>query len=258
MKRKQLAIFCSAFVITASTTLTMELTKIPAFDNDAYTLIAQSKTQKMLDTIYNNNSEVQKAFNGISSYLSWNHINKKMSAKEIQNIFEGIIFAAQAHKDQRRKNEAKTPYVTHPLRVATHLMQIGEIYDADTIIAGLLHDTAEDTTTSFEEIKNIFGENVASIVREETDDKTLSREEIKMEQERRAPHLSDAATLVKYADKYDNLTDAPPTTWDKSRKDFYYESAEKIITALRPINYSLRTAGLNVIAQYKKEQLITQ
>ena len=69
-------------------------------------------------------------------------------------------FANKMHHEQKR--ESGEPYVIHPINVAETL--INYHMDATSIIAALLHDTVEDTSTSLEEIRNIFGEDVAKLV----------------------------------------------------------------------------------------------
>lgn len=73
--------------------------------------------------------------------------------------------------------------------------------------AALLHDTVEDTDTSIGELQAIFGQTVARIVQEVTDDKALPKQERKRQQVEHAPHASHQAKLVKLADKLYNLRD---------------------------------------------------
>ncbi len=133
----------------------------------------------------------------------------------MKRIFEAIAFASIKHRDQRRKDLNNSPYVNHVLDVANLLVQAG-VTDEDTIIAGLLHDTIEDTETSHEEIKKLFGENVLEIVLECSDDKKLDKIKRKQLQIEHASDISFSAKLVKLADKYSNLSDLltnPPKTW---------------------------------------------
>lgn len=75
------------------------------------------------------------------------------------------------------------------------------------ILAAILHDTVEDTNTTFVEIEREFGHEVCSIVREVTDDKTLPKLERKRLQIEHAAGSSNKAKLVKLADKLYNLRD---------------------------------------------------
>lgn len=91
---------------------------------------------------------------------------------------KALNFAAEKHKMQRRKDPEATPYINHPIGVAFILVQCG-VEDGNVLISAILHDTVEDTETSFEEIEEIFGLKICSIVKEVTDDKNLSKEERK-------------------------------------------------------------------------------
>ncbi len=65
--------------------------------------------------------------------------------EDVRLSLKAVEFAAHKHHKQVRKDEAQTPYVVHPLSVAHHLVTVGSIRDPSIIIAGLLHDTLEDT-----------------------------------------------------------------------------------------------------------------
>jgi len=73
-------------------------------------------------------------------------------------------FAARKHRGQRRKDVEATPYINHPVRVATLLAGTGGVKDVATLQAALLHDTIEDTNTTPEELDNLFGPEVRKLV----------------------------------------------------------------------------------------------
>lgn len=75
-------------------------------------------------------------------------------------VRKAFLFAKKKHEGQKRRSGE--PYINHPLRVSNFLAE--SKHDLNTVIAGLLHDTIEDTETSFEEIKEIFGDEIAKIV----------------------------------------------------------------------------------------------
>lgn len=112
-------------------------------------------------------------------------------------------FAAIKHTNQRRKS-GDIPYINHPLEVAYILADAG-VEDVATLCAAVLHDTVEDTATSNEELAKEFGAEVASIVGECSDDKTLGKVERKRMQIKHAAHSSPKAKLVKMGDKISNL-----------------------------------------------------
>ena len=119
-------------------------------------------------------------------------------------VLEATNFAAEKHRNQRRKNVEQTPYINHPIEVATILTRAG-INDEDALIAALLHDTIEDTETSVEEVTERFGSNIIRIVMECTDDKKLDKVTRKKYQISHAAEISVQGKLVKLADKLSNL-----------------------------------------------------
>ncbi len=160
-------------------------------------------------------------------------------------LFEALAFAARKHRDQRRKDTAATPYINHPVDLARVLSAEGGITDTRTLIAALLHDTVEDTDTSFEEIGALFGAKVADVVREVTDDKSLPKEDRKRLQIEHAPHIGKRAALVKLADKTSNLRDvasSPPRGWPLERRRAYFDWAKAVVDALPPVSRKLRAA----------------
>lgn len=89
------------------------------------------------------------------------------------DLLKAADFAAKKHKNQRRKDSEQSPYINHPIGVAHILTEEGGVKDVSVLITALLHDTVEDTDTSFEEIELHFGREVADLVAEVTDDKSL-------------------------------------------------------------------------------------
>ena len=90
----------------------------------------------------------------------------------LEVVMRAAYFATQKHSEQRRKNQANSPYINHPLEVANLLTEAG-VDDPAIIAAALLHDTIEDTDTTYEELNERFGRRIADIVLECTDDKSL-------------------------------------------------------------------------------------
>lgn len=96
----------------------------------------------------------------------------------MQRVIKAYNFAAQKHTNQRRKNVEASPYINHPIEVADLLAQAG-VKDKKVIIAGILHDTVEDTDTTYQDLVEEFGEKIADFVMECTDDKSLPKVERK-------------------------------------------------------------------------------
>jgi len=158
------------------------------------------------------------------------------SRDDVRLIVDAAAFAADRHRNQRRKDADATPYINHPLTLAHVLMAEGDVDDVETIVAAILHDTIEDTRTTREEIAARFGEEIASVVQEVTDDKTQKKERRKELQVEHAPHLSRRARAVKLADKICNLrdvADSPPAGWDLARRQEYFDWAKRVIDGLR-------------------------
>lgn len=154
------------------------------------------------------------------------------------DLIRVINFAAEKHKYQTRKNDG-SPYINHPIGVAYILFNIGDISDYEILSAAILHDTVEDTDTTFDEIETWFGTKIRDIVEEVTDNKSLSKDKRKLQQIQKAPHKSYEAKLVKLADKLHNLTDLlnnPPKGWNKDRVQGYFIWAYKVIEGLRGTN----------------------
>ncbi|MDC1287445.1 HD domain-containing protein [Gammaproteobacteria bacterium] len=150
-------------------------------------------------------------------------------------LVKAMSFAAQKHKNQRRKGKDASPYINHPIDLAEVLVNIGKVTDINAICAALLHDTVEDTRTTREELTEIFGAEISDIVMEVTDDKSLCKAAQKQAQIDHAMHLSKLARAVKLADKICNLGDVAtsPPNWSLARRQRYFDWAKKVIDGLR-------------------------
>lgn len=158
---------------------------------------------------------------------------------ELGLIMRAAAFAAHKHRDQRRKDEFASPYINHPLSLACVLTEEGGVDDVATICAALLHDTVEDTDTSFEELEREFGAEIAGIVREVTDDKALDKATRKALQIEHAAQASTKAKLVKLADKICNVRDVaqnPPADWELKRRQEYFDWSARVIDQVRGVH----------------------
>ncbi|CAH6420031.1 5-bis(diphosphate) 3-pyrophosphohydrolase MESH1 [uncultured virus] len=157
-------------------------------------------------------------------------------------LLRTAIFAASKHRNQRRKNKEKNPYIIHPLRVAHYISSVGKVNDLAILQAALLHDTVEDVEVTYEELVREFGEEVANIVKEVTDDKSLTKVRRKQLQIEKAPHKSYGAKLVKLADKLDNTTDLLtkiPEGWKPEIVHGYFVWTYLVVQGLRGTNAAL-------------------
>ncbi len=149
-------------------------------------------------------------------------------------IFDAIEFAVKAHRGQFRKG-SHVPYIVHPIGVSKLLIEAG--CDEDVVIAGLLHDTLEDTPVTVQEIKLSFGAKIAGIV------EGISEPDKKDTWEHRKTHTIETLKtapldnlLVECADKLDNirairkdLTRLSDGLWQrfkrgKDKQQWYYNS----------------------------------
>ncbi len=143
--------------------------------------------------------------------------------KEIGLLLKAVRFAAHRHRFQRRKDEDASPYINHPIEAAEILANVGNVSDLPTLLAAVLHDTVEDTDTTFSELEEVFGRDVRQLVEEVTDDKSLPKDVRKRLQIEHAQGLSSCAKQIKIADKICNVRDVthtpPPNCSLERRRD---------------------------------------
>jgi (p)ppGpp synthase/HD superfamily hydrolase len=159
-------------------------------------------------------------------------------------VARALDFAARAHVEQRRKGVAAEPYVNHLAEVAALLAEAMPD-DAALIAAGLLHDAVEDTATTGAELAAAFGPDVAALVAEVTDDKSLPKQERKRLQVATAHAKSRRARMLKLADKTSNLralVKSPPDAWDLERRRRYVAWAAEVVAGCRGVDASLEAA----------------
>lgn len=177
---------------------------------------------------------------------------------DLSLIFEATRFAAEKHKNQRRRNKEASPYINHPIAVAEILWQIGQVREIPVLVAAILHDTIEDTETTPEEIERLFGRTVLGLVQEVSDDKSKPKMERKRLQIENTPHKSPGAKLIKLGDKISNIHDitaSPPATWSLERKLNYLDWTEKVIDGVRGTNAALEAHYDQLLDQARLELL---
>ncbi len=177
-----------------------------------------------------------------------------LSEDDFSRFLQALTFAAYKHRNQKRK-DGNLPYINHPIDVVDLLWRVGGVREVDTLIAGLLHDTVEDTETTPEEIRESFGEAVLHLVEEVTDDKSLPDKIRKQKQIETAPHKSAGARQIKLADKINNvysLGNMPPN-WDQQRKRDYLDWTEKVVAGLRGHNPALEAYYDQQVAEAREK-----
>jgi hypothetical protein len=170
-------------------------------------------------------------------------------------VLHALQFAAQKHRDQKRKGAEASPYVNHPIAVAELLSRFG-IEDRVTLQAALLHDTLEDTETTPAELEDQFGSHVRDVVLEVTDDKRKPKQVRKELQVLRTLVASERARLIRLADKVSNIVDLverPPADWETYRRREYLDWTERVVAGCRGLNPGLEAHYDEMLRHARKE-----
>lgn len=161
----------------------------------------------------------------------------------LHTIAQAYRYAAEKHADQRRLGTSAEPYVNHVIEVAARVSE-SPFADETLLIGALLHDIVEDTDGTRGEIAALFGEDVAALVMEVTDDKTLAKAERKRRQVESSPGKTAQAKRIKLADKASNISsmvESPPD-WPLDRKRAYVEWAGQVVVGCRGVDPTLEAA----------------
>ncbi len=179
-------------------------------------------------------------------------------------IEEAIEIAAQAHDGQFRKGTS-TPYITHPFAVGLLLMDAG--CSESLVIAGILHDTVEDTDLTLECIRKNFGNHVAEIVDGCSENKSLRWRERKSECIEALKTATTEVCIVTCADKLHNLRtvisefdDIGDVVWERfhgglEAQEWYYRS---VLDSLRTQKESKKKGSVNGIVQKQFNTIFEQ
>ena len=131
-------------------------------------------------------------------YLSWCELQHTAN----QRLDDAICFATDHHAGQTRKG-TNIPYILHPLEVLQILYSMRA--DTELLIAGVLHDTVEDTDATLDEIRERFGSDVADLVASNSEDKSKTWEERKQHTIDTLPSAPHRVKQLILADKLANL-----------------------------------------------------
>ena len=171
------------------------------------------------------------------------------------NIDEVLAFAIERHKGQLRSDGQE--YITHPIRVSELVSKFKPSQNANILKAGaLLHDVLEDTYTSYRELKDRFGEVVASLVMEVTSSTFMPKlvgKQIYLAH--KMQYMSSYALVIKLADRLDNLSDMNCMPRERIQKTFfdtiymlnYIETKRILTTAQENLVTAIRIQLKNII-----------
>lgn len=166
---------------------------------------------------------------------------------------EAIEFATAAHEGQFRKG-TRRPYIVHPIEVADIVSTMTE--DEEIICAAVLHDTIEDChDITMDVLRLKFGERVAEMVAQESEDKSLTWEERKSMTIRRLESAPIAVQMIGLADKLSNLRDIDrdyPVFGEKLWMRFRMQSKAALAWYYKGIRDALKKTfdGTKVFAEY--------
>jgi len=174
-----------------------------------------------------------------------------------QTLYQTAIkFATLKHVAINQKVPGtELPYVVHLSNVAMEVLMANANTEnfnvALAIQAALLHDTIEDTDTTFAEVEENFGTAVANAVMALTKNESLPKEEQMMDSLQRIKNLPHEVWAVKIADRITNLQ-APPSHWDNAKKKKYRAEAQIILDELASGNVFLADRLQGLIEDYRK------
>ncbi len=175
----------------------------------------------------------------------------------VQTLYQhALAFAAAKHEASKQKVKGTNlPYIVHVVNVAMEILvaapQSGE-FDVDVAIqVALLHDTIEDTDTTFEEIEQLFGHSIAVGVQALTKNESLPEGEQIYDSVKRIKQLSKEIWSVKLADRITNLM-PPPANWSNEKIKHYIEDSKMILRELQAGNIYLANRLVDKIKEYSQ------
>ncbi len=182
-------------------------------------------------------------------------LEKEQKKTEIQTLYQDAIkFAANKHQEKRQKVPGTNlPYVVHLSNVAMEIFMTAintEKFNLGFAVqVALLHDTIEDTSTTYDEIKDYFGDEIANAVLALSKNEDLPKEQQTSDSLTRIKKLANEVWAVKLADRITNLQ-RPPSTWDNRKRKKYQEEARLIWNELKDGNGYLAIRLKDKIEEY--------
>ena len=156
-----------------------------------------------------------------------------------------VAYCCQQHEGTFR-DDNKTPYAVHPIRVTEHLRRLAKEDDENVLIAALLHDTVEDTGINFDDVANRFGEDVAALVSELTNDNRLPKSKRRSQMMEHLNSLTPRAKRIKLADRLDNVCDLLAGSGTPEKRVRYADETARLLSACtggcKPLEDALKEA----------------
>ena len=166
---------------------------------------------------------------------------------------KALEFAREKHKGQMRKNNTPVEYITHPINVANLVKKYANNAENidDLVSSAYLHDTLEDTNTTYEELICNFGNIISNLVKELTNNDVLKKEMGKTKYlSMKMANMSENALIIKLCDRLDNVSSLYDT--NKAFIDKYLRETISILNYIIN-NRSLNSIHLNIINDINKE-----
>lgn len=166
---------------------------------------------------------------------------------------KALEFAREKHKGQIRKNNTPIEYITHPINVANLVKKYANnaVNIDDLVSSAYLHDTLEDTNTTYEELICNFGNIISNLVKELTNNDVLKKEMGKTKYlSMKMANMSEDALIIKLCDRLDNVSSLYDT--NKAFIDKYLRETISILNYIIN-NRNLNTIHLNIINDINKE-----
>ncbi|MGB0659404.1 MAG: HD domain-containing protein [Mangrovicoccus sp.] len=163
---------------------------------------------------------------------------------EVLKLARALVFAAEAHANQRRKGAAQEPYINHLIEVMDLVGRATDGTDIDLMIGALLHDVVEDTKFTRADVAEQFGDRVADLVVANSDDMSLPKPERKRQRIANMPHKTSDARMVKTADVISNvraMVISAPAGWTADWKLGYLKGCCELIEAGKGANETLES-----------------
>lgn len=175
------------------------------------------------------------------------HIKLPFESTASATVNLALTTARNFHHTQTRKADG-SPYINHLREVLGLLQNVAKVTDDSILIAGVLHDSLEDTDLTKSEIQQTFGDEVLTLIEQVTDDKSKLLVERRQAVITHLEHASDAVKLIKLADIISNANALPD--WDETRLASYLTWLDAIALKCSDVSQPLYTKYLTVRAQH--------